>query len=126
MVIAFVVVVICFLVLAYTFYKELQWSAAIRVWDAHHDPLLAQVIITTAGVTSHKFKRAGPNITFHTVAEGEAGAHPKDVFLNYSTLVDMVMVEQEQRELLLKAIDDLRVWEELNPQPQRPFGKLLT
>jgi hypothetical protein len=123
--IAFAVV----LVALYLYLMELWYAAAQLDWEHERFVFVAEVFQAVNAVKHHKFTkgryyegRFGPN-----GPGGHAALVYEGTELNYETLADMVMLEHEQQELLVVAIDHLKLYEMEHPQPNPPtyFGKRL-
>jgi hypothetical protein len=113
----------------YLYLMELWYAAAQLDWEHERFVFVAEVFQAVSMVKLHKFGkgryyegRFGPNGPGGHVALTFEGTE-----LNYGTLADMVMLEHKQQELLVVAIDHLKLYELENPQPNPPtyFGKRL-
>ena len=108
---------------------ELWYAAAQLEWEHERMTFVAEVFQAVNAVKHHKFTkgryyegRFGPN-----GPGGHAALVYEGTELNYETLADMVMLEHEQQELLVVAIDHLKLYEMEHPQPNPPtyFGRRL-
>jgi hypothetical protein len=105
--------------------QELKWTQAQLRWENERFVFIAEVFNAVNAVKHHKFTRGrrfganGPGGFNVLVYEG--------VELPYQTLADMVELEHEQQELLVVAIDHLKLYELENPKPEPPtyFGHRL-
>lgn len=110
-----VIAAVCLFILAFTFLREVDYLNAKCQWQDRYTNTCLDVLKTASTIHGHTFERTTRGVSF-------AGTP-----LNYESLAEMVTVDQEQRQMIVVAIDHVLLWELENPPPKAPtyFGHRL-